>query len=356
MSMRLLTAGALGVLAVGGAGAAIVTGTDGDDADAQAASSSTATTRIERQDLVETETVDGTLGYSDVRMVINRMPGTITWTPGSGSVVRRNRILFEVEGKAAYLLDGGSPAYRTLRPGLTGDDVRQLERNLRELNLDSSDDMDVDGVWDVGTTTAVRRWQRRKGLEDDGSIEPGRIVFQPGSRRIGAIKQPVGSGGRGAAASLMTTTSVKRIVSVSLEASDADLAQEDAEVAVELPDGKTVKGTIVRVGTVAVKKPTQQEEDPPATIKVIIKLRSTRGVALDGAPVDVRLEKPGAKNVLTVPVTALLARQGGQFAVEVREGARRRVVAVQTGRYTDGDVEIEGRGLRSGMTVTDARV
>lgn len=362
---RLIAAGALGAAAVAAAvvGAIVASGGDGGEPSA-AASRSTATTIIRRQDLVETENLDGTLGYSGARTVISRLPGTVTRTPRVGSVVKTNRALYEVEGSAVYLLDGSYPAYRTLRPGLKGADVRQLERNLRRLGLDAGRDMKVDRTWDPGTTAAVKRWQSRKGMPQDGEIEKGRIVFQRGSRRIGQIILSVGSsagGGGGAsgpdvAAPLMRTTSTKRIVALDLETTKQKLAEEGAAVTVELPDGDDVAGTIARVGKVAQKKPTPQDDDPPATIAVVIKLKKSTGTALDQAPLDVRLEKRRAKDVLVVPVTALLARAGGEFAVEVREGDRRRVLPVETGLYTDSYVEIEGAGLRAGLEVTDAKI
>lgn len=504
---RWIAVGALGAAAALGVVVAMaVAGGDGDAA-TSAASQATRTARVVRQDLVEREKVDGTLGYSDARTVINRLSGTVTWTPSTGSVVRTNHRLFEVEGESVYLLDGSYPAYRTLRSGLKGDDVRQLERNLRVLGLDPDRDMKVDGTWDDGTTAAVKRWQERKGMEQDGSIEKGRVVFQPGSRRIGAIQlragdsasgggggggggggtspassdraagsttvfasqrvarvqsrgfsdipkahaaqdeqtttpattttptttttqptttappattttppatttpttpttptpapstpersqpsngaqstgapsgrsssggssggAPSGGGGAGGATTggsgdtaaggdvtseLMTTTSTKRIVAVDLEATDQELASEGDEVEVELPGGDVVEGTIVRVGKVAEKKATSQDDDPPATIKVVIRLEKSTGTGLDQAPVDVQLERSRAKDVLTVPVTALLAQSGGKLAVEIRDGATRRVVPVTTGLYTDGYVEVSGDGLREGMTVTDSGV
>ena len=53
----------------------------------------------------------------------------------------------------------------------------------------------------------------------------------------------------------------------------------------------------------------------------------------------------GAKSALSVPVTALVGKSGGGFAVEVvRAGSRRGLVAVRVGLFdgTDGRVQVEG--------------
>lgn len=363
---RLLVAGAAGLTTVA-VGVALHVGGDGDDGSSSASSRATATTSIRRQDLVETEEVSGTLGYAGSRTVVNRLPGTVTRTPKVGSVVKPNRPLYEIDGSAVYLLDGSYPAYRTLRPGLAGDDVRQLERNLRRLGLDADRAMTVDGSWDVATTGAVRRWQARKGMAQDGMIELGRVVFQPGARRIAEImlpagsSAPVGGGGGGGpsapdAAAVMRTSSTKRTVVVNLETTKQDLAKKGAAVTVELPGGDEVVGTITRVGKVAQRRVTRQDGDPPATIEVVVKLKRSAGTDLDQAPVDVSLEQRRARNVLVVPVTALLARAGREFALEVRDGDRRRVVPVETGLYTDGYVEVAGRGLRAGVKVSNAKI
>lgn len=356
---------------------AAIASSAGSDERASATTRPTATTRIERKDLVESEEVDGTLGYAGGRTVINRLSGTVTWVANEGSVVRSNHKLYEVDGQPVYLLDGRYPVYRTLAPGLAGKDVRQLERNLRDLGLDEDGQMKVDGTWDGGTTEAVRNWQRRKGMDDDGSIELGRLVFQPGDRRVGEHLVDVGGmadGGGGAASpdggsaasaadqqataasEIVTTTSKRRIVTVDLVTTKQRLAKRGAEVEIELPDGDEVKGSITGVGTVATSEPQADGSEGDPTIELTIALDKSTGFAVDQAPVDVRLEQRRANDVLTVPVTALLSRSGGGFAVEVVEGDRHRIVPVEPGLYTDGDVEIEGDGLDAGMVVTDARV
>ena len=65
----------------------------------------------------------------------------------------------------------------------------------------------------------------------------------------------------------------------------------------------------------------------------------------DQAPVQVEITTDEVDSALSVPVTALVGRSGGGFAVEVvRAGGRRELVAVKLGLFddTDGRVAVEG--------------
>ena len=134
-------------------------------------------------------------------------------------------------------------------------------------------------------------------------------------------------------------------MTVALDARRQQLARRgDTRRPSTCPSGRTVDGRIEDVGKVATK---QGDE---VVVEVTITL-SGRSGTLDQAPVDVGFAVERRKGVLAVPVKALLARQGGGYAVELTDG---RLVKVEPGLYADDMVEVEGDGLREGQQVVTA--
>lgn len=355
---RVLAGAAVAVVLVAAAVGGLVAlgGGDGSsDASDDGGAVATGVAAIERRDLVETESVDGTLGYADERPVPTSLVGTLTWLPAEGAPIRPDHRLFQVDGENVYLLDGRVPAWRDLTPGIEGKDVLQLEHNLDALGYDPYGYMTVDGDWDFGTTSTVLRWQEAHDLDQTGTIELGRIVFQPGARRVASVTGTLGSRAGGAP---LTTTSMRRVVTVELSPSEVELARRGAQVSVELPSGDDVPGRITDVARVAKLPAGDDVSASDATVAVTIRLRrGTRGTRIDQAPVDVLLERSRARDALAIPASALLAQVGGDFAVEVREaGGERRIVPVETGVTSDGYVAIEGDGLEPGMRVTNGEL
>jgi multidrug efflux pump subunit AcrA (membrane-fusion protein) len=72
---------------------------------------------------------------------------------------------------------------------------------------------------------------------------------------------------------------------------------------------------------------------------------------LDQAPVDAFITTQVRRGVLAVPVNALLALAEGGYAVEVERDGRRELVGVTLGLFADGQVEVDGDGLRAGDRV-----
>jgi Putative peptidoglycan binding domain len=329
----------------------------GDDGRRPARDRTGATATVKRQTLVARELVDGTLGYSDTRTLVNRVhapgPATLTRTARPGSVVRRGGTLYWLDGRPVLLMYGGTPAFRTLEPGVEdGPDVEQLEANLAALGYYPGT---VDEQFTSQTAEAVRAWQESEGLDETGQVELGRVVFLPGARRAGARKTPVGQtlpdGGQ-----VLETSSPRHVVKVELDVAKQALARRGDGVRVTLPGGATVRGRITRVGHVAHAKSGSGGDgaggggDQELVIDVSVALRSTRGIGrYDEAPVSVAMASKRERNALVVPVDALLARPGGGYAVEL--AGRNRLVAVRPGLFADGLVAVAGAGIRSGTRV-----
>ncbi|HKB19521.1 MAG TPA: peptidoglycan-binding protein [Gaiellaceae bacterium] len=344
----LLVAAAAGATWAAAAGS----GSGSDAADTADAHGPTAT--VERRDLVQHESVDGTLGYGDTRTLYAHAMGTVTALRKPGRVVTRGQALYWVDGKPVTLMYGDVPMWRPLNaatPG--GKDIRELERNLVALGYDPDGKIDVDDDWEPATTAAVKRWQKDIGLPRTGSVEPGQIAFLPGPRRIGQLKTSVGAVLQ-PGAEVAETSSTSRVVAVDLDADKQALVKERDKVEVELPDGSTVNGWISSVGKVAESQtdPQTGEQGAPTVPLEISLARGVKTGGLDEAPVNVAIQKDRADNVLTVPVSALLALAEGGYAVEVVDpDGSTHLVAVEPGLYADGIVEITGNGIKKGMKV-----
>ncbi len=339
-AVRRAVAGGVAAAVVAGGGGALAWTTGGGEAQGAPAALSTAV--VTRGDLVDTEKVDGKLTYDDVREVWSGVSGVVTWAPEQGAAVKRGGTLLKVAGEPVTLMYGGSPMYRTLRNGVSGKDVRQLEENLRALGYGG---MTVDREFTGATEAAVKEWQDDRGLDVTGAVGPEQVVFLDGAVRVRDVKAPEGKR-VGQGQPVLTVAGTRRVVHVDLDADKQDLAKEGAAVTVELPGGETVKGKITKVSRVAQSSGTGQ--DKKTTVGVDISIGGAGTGRLDEAPVGVELESERREDVLTVPVEALLALREGGFGVE---SADRRLVPVRVGAFGGGRVEISGDGVRAGMKV-----
>jgi hypothetical protein len=300
-----------------------------------------ATAEVTETTLTSTEKVSGTLGYGEVSTLSARQGGTVTWLPEPGAVVTRGQVAYRVNDLAVPVLHGGIPPYRPLRSGDSGNDVRQLEENLSALGYGG---FTVDADYTDATADVVRAWQQDLGREETGVVEFGDLVVAPGDLRVAVWKaQPGGQAG----GPVFTYTGTSRTVTVALDVAKQHLVSQGGKATVTLPDGTTVDGTVTSVGTVATKvEPTAGAAgggEPSNTIDVRISLADQAPIGrLDAAPVDVTLVSGVKEHALAVPVAALVALAEGGYGVQVVDGPSTRYVAVETGMFADGFVEITG--------------
>jgi peptidoglycan hydrolase-like protein with peptidoglycan-binding domain len=311
-----------------------------------AAAGPPATGAVTRTTLVETEKVSGTLGYGTPANLAGRGTGTITWLPAAGNVLERGHAVYRRDELAVPLLYGPLPMYRELASGVEGGDVKQFEENLAALGYRG---FTVDDEYTSATANAVEQWQEDLGLKETGRVRPDDVVIAAGAVRVAELTAAVGGPANGA---LMSYTGTTRVVSIDLDVAKQQFVRAGIVAVVTLPDGSTVDGTVSEVGTVATASGGGNGAPSSTTIDVTVTVADQQALGtLDAAPVTVSLEADRAENVLTVPVAALVALAEGGYGVQVVEGSTTRYVAVTTGMFAGGRVEISGDGIAEGTLV-----
>ena len=218
---------------------------------------------------------------------------------------------------------------------LSGSDVLQLEQALADLGYNPGS---TDGVYDLDTAIAVTAWTDDVGHGQDGRLPVGSVVFNDSELRIANVLAGVGAA-VGPTSPVISAADVETIVRLDLPAGDQGLLSVGSSVVIVMPDRSETVGTVTFVSSVA----TGGGQGNPASFAVEIALNEPSvAEGLDEAPVDVRAVSEAVENVLAVPVSALLALAEGGYAVELVDGNRTSLVAVDPGFFADGWVEITG--------------
>jgi hypothetical protein len=147
---------------------------------------------VTRQNLIETDTESGTVSYANPQTVYSRLSGTITWLPSVGHVIRPGQTLYKVNGEPVVLMNGTTPAYRSLTPSESdGPDITQLNRDLVALGF-NPDGIVVDDAWQAATTAGVELLQESLGESETGTLSLGQIVFLPGAQVVTTVAGTLG--------------------------------------------------------------------------------------------------------------------------------------------------------------------
>jgi hypothetical protein len=299
------------------------------------------TVKVEKGELSAMVSQGGTLTYGarsdgSPYPVINYARGMYTSLPENGDRVACGDVLYRVDDDPVLLLCGRVPAYRDLRTGDKGKDVRQLNRNLGVAG----------NAFTSKTKTALTKLQRTKGSRASGALTIGDAVFLPEAVRIAKVSGQIGGSARPGAPVLEATSDTLH-VQVNLDPSQQGEVKKGDRAQITLPGNVPMTGRVEGFGRVAQTPAEQGGTAGDATIPTFIRLDDpAKAGGLDQAPVDVDITTKGVDSALSVPVTALVGKSGGGYAVEVvRAGGRRELVAVQLGLFDTGNgrVEVEGR-------------
>lgn len=339
----------------------------GVDGGAAAADETTRqTTQVSVRDLIEQESLSGTLGFGETRQLSLPAPSDggndnptgpsaddsstdtgsgsniVTGLPAVGTVVERGQTIAEVDGAPVPLLYTDRPFWRSLSLGVSdGADVKMLEENLVALGHATTKNLTVDEKFTEATAAAIKRWQDALDRDETGIFDPADAAVQPGPVRVAKQVASLGSSASGV---LLEVTGASKYVTLDLAADRQDLISVGLAVEVVLPDGQRVPGTIESIGTVATAESNGMGGTGDPTVPVTIVFADPAAVGgFDQAPVTVNITTEAATGVLAVPVDALLALAEGGYAVErIGAGGVSELVGVELGAFADGWVEVRG--------------
>src|SRR5262249_57564411 len=109
------------------------------------------------------EKVKGRRGYGSWVNVAAPGQGTLTWLPAAGATIQRGQQVYRANETPVPLWYGGLPLYRTLRSGMSGADVKEVEENLAALGYTG---FTVDNDYTSATASAVPQWPHDPGVTE----------------------------------------------------------------------------------------------------------------------------------------------------------------------------------------------
>lgn len=316
------------------------------DEPAAAPPPATKTTTVQKGDLANTRVLQGNLGFGAARPVKGGT-GTVTKLPVAGQATELGKELYRVDDQPVVVFIGATPLFRALdTPGMKGSDVAVLMDNLAALGYQVGTRPKDAAKAELTQTVidAVKRWQKALGVEQNGVVQPARVLVLERPMRVATVKAQLGAP---AAEELFEVTSTARLITLQVPVSEAGAVKAGMPVTIVRPDSREVPGKVTSV----TNAPAQENGGPKVDIAVTPD--NPADVAdLDTAPVRLKFTTESRTGVLTVPLAALIALKEGGYAVQLPGGALK---AVKTGLYSLDLVEISGDGITDGLEVVTAQ-
>ncbi|MFT4123892.1 MAG: peptidoglycan-binding domain-containing protein [Microbacteriaceae bacterium] len=116
-----------------------------------------------------------TARWSSTPAGVNLASGIVTTVDvADGAAVEAGTELYSVDLRPVVVGEGDIPLFGSLAPGDRGVLVKQVQRLLSTLGIYSGR---IDGDFDAEVASAVETWQSELGVEPDGRVQAGDIVF-----------------------------------------------------------------------------------------------------------------------------------------------------------------------------------
>jgi multidrug efflux system membrane fusion protein len=247
-----------------------------------------------------------------------------------------------IDGVPVIAASGSFPYYRGLGPGSSGDDVRQLQDELRQERFAISGEA---GYFGSRTRRALLAWQSRHHFQQDGLLQVGDILVTHLPARSGAVDVEVGDFVQ-PGSQLLTLKSFELQVLLHLSPSDRTLLKTGLKAHLTPSSGgPELTGTILSLD-VAPTADAQGSETYGGVVAVTSTLSE-----IDGAAYKVEVVLSQATDVLAVPLAAVVLDGSGITTVYVQDkDGKIRPAHVEIGISEGAYVEVKS-GLTEGQTI-----
>jgi peptidoglycan hydrolase-like protein with peptidoglycan-binding domain len=232
--MRRVSATALALVALlGGAGGGYLAASrDSDTSSVAKEPVELSTAKVQQLDLVTYDETTATLGFTTSATVSSPVAGTVTGIVAGGDTIDAGTIVATIDGNPVVAMIGDIPGYRDLSTSSSdGADIRQLEANLVQLGFDTDHEIVIDEEFDSATKAAVTAWEDSLGLDGDGEIVAGELVFVPGRLLVDTVSATVGGSVESGAALVVGREAERKYLVTALSGATVDrFAAAGAEV------------------------------------------------------------------------------------------------------------------------------
>ena len=182
---------------------------------------------VERRVLSSTIVTRGTGRYglpqkiSVAPSTLKPNPGLIATLPLRNAQLKEGDVILTASGRPVFVLRGQVPAYRDLAPGVSGDDVQQLEQALERLGFSPGS---VDGLYDQQTADAVARWYTARKWEPFGPTREQVAALAVLERDLGEANKAKLAAESAAAAAAMSVEAARASAEQSAKVVASELA------------------------------------------------------------------------------------------------------------------------------------